>query len=108
MRIALISDIHSNLEALQACLRHTQKQGVDRYAVLGDLVGYGADPIAVVERIASLRDAGAIVLMGNHDEAIIADEGTLNSGARSGVMDAAAIVAGAYGISAWAAAPSTS
>lgn len=86
MRIALISDIHSNLEALQACLRHTQKQGVDRYAVLGDLVGYGADPIAVVERIASLRDAGAIVLMGNHDEAIIADEGTLNSGAREAVL----------------------
>lgn len=82
MRIALLSDIHSNLEALQACLRHIKKQGVDRYAVLGDLVGYGADPVAVVERIASLQQDGAIVLMGNHDEAVIGDDKALNPDAR--------------------------
>lgn len=82
MRIALLSDIHSNLEALQACLRHSKKQGVDRYAVLGDLVGYGANPAAVVERVAALQNDGAIVLMGNHDEAVIGDEKNLNPDAR--------------------------
>ncbi len=82
MRIALLSDIHSNLEALQACLRHSRKLGVDRYAVLGDLVGYGADPVAVVDRVSRLQQDGAIVLMGNHDEAIIADDKTLNPDAR--------------------------
>lgn len=82
MRIALLSDIHSNLEALQACLRHIKRQGVDRYAVLGDLVGYGADPAAVIESVASLQQGGAIVLMGNHDEAVIGDDKTLNPDAR--------------------------
>jgi len=82
MRIALLSDIHSNLQALQACLRHAKKQGVDRYAVLGDLVGYGGDPVAVVERVAKMRQDGAIVLMGNHDEAVIGDERILSESAR--------------------------
>ena len=41
MRIALFADLHSNLEALQACLRHAARHGVRRYAFLGDLVGYG-------------------------------------------------------------------
>lgn len=82
MRIALLSDIHSNLEAFLACLRHARKQGVDQFAILGDLVGYGADPLAVVERVMELQVGGATVLMGNHDEAVIADERTLASGAR--------------------------
>jgi diadenosine tetraphosphatase ApaH/serine/threonine PP2A family protein phosphatase len=82
MRVALLSDIHSNLEAFQACLRHVRKQGVDRYAILGDLVGYGADPVAVVERVAQLQSAGALVLMGNHDFAVCADDKALASGAR--------------------------
>ncbi len=86
MRIALLSDIHSNLEALQACLRHAKKQGVDRYAVLGDLVGYGADPVAVVERIAQMQQDGAVVLMGNHDEAVIGDEKALNESARESAL----------------------
>ena len=62
MRIALLSDIHSNFQALQACLRHAKKQGVDRFAVLGDLVGYGGDPVAVVERVEKMQQDGAIVL----------------------------------------------
>ena len=68
MKLALLSDIHANLQALEACLAHAQHLGADRFAVLGDVVGYGADPGAVVDRIRQLADAGAIVLKGNHDE----------------------------------------
>ena len=51
MRIALISDIHGNLEALAAVLTHAMRQRVDRIAVLGDIVGYGADPRACTEAV---------------------------------------------------------
>lgn len=67
MRIALFADVHSNLEALEACLRHASAQGADRHAFLGDLVGYGADPGAVVDTISALVERGAIAVRGNHD-----------------------------------------
>lgn len=67
MRLALMSDLHANLHALQACLAHARTQGVTQYAVLGDLVGYGADPAAVVDLVMGLVDEGALVLKGNHD-----------------------------------------
>ena len=51
MKLALFADIHSNLEAITACLAHAQALGADRYAFLGDLVGYGADPVAVLDLI---------------------------------------------------------
>jgi diadenosine tetraphosphatase ApaH/serine/threonine PP2A family protein phosphatase len=70
LRIALLSDIHGNLEALDACLKHAQQNGIERYAFLGDFVGYGADPQAVVDRVAEYASAGAIVVKGNHDEAV--------------------------------------
>lgn len=68
--IALLSDIHANLEALNACLRHAAETGASRYVFLGDLVGYGADPERVVEIVAGYAAAGAVVIKGNHDEAI--------------------------------------
>ncbi len=67
MRLALLSDIHSNVQALQACLAHARTQQIQRFVFLGDLVGYGADPVAVVERIQLLTEEGAVVLQGNHD-----------------------------------------
>ena len=70
MIIALLSDVHGNLEALKACLTHASERGVGRYAFLGDLVGYGADPQAVVDTVARYASAGAIVVKGNHDEAV--------------------------------------
>ncbi len=70
MTIALLSDIHSNLEALEACLRHARENGAKRYAFLGDLVGYGADPQAVLDLIADYSRGGSVVLKGNHDEAV--------------------------------------
>lgn len=79
MRIALLTDIHANLEALEACLTHAAAQGAERLVFLGDLVGYGADPVAVVARVRGLMaqggsqggNQGAIVLRGNHDDAAL-------------------------------------
>src|SRR3954451_6759193 len=68
--IALLADIHANLEAFEACLAHARGHGATRFALLGDLVGYGADPGPVVERAAALAADGAIVVKGNHDEAV--------------------------------------
>ena len=67
MRLALLSDIHGNIQALDACLAHARAQRAQRFAFLGDLVGYGADPGAVVDRVMLMTEEGAIVLKGNHD-----------------------------------------
>ena len=68
MKLALLSDIHANIQALDACLTHARAQGAGRFALLGDLVGYGADPVAVVEQVKVLVADGALVIKGNHDE----------------------------------------
>lgn len=67
MRIALLSDIHANIQALDACLAHARAQQAERFVFLGDMVGYGADPGAVVERIMRLTEEGAMAIQGNHD-----------------------------------------
>jgi diadenosine tetraphosphatase ApaH/serine/threonine PP2A family protein phosphatase len=67
MKLALLSDIHANLQALDACLVHAQTQGVQQFALLGDFVGYGGDPVAVVARIMKLAEQGAWLVKGNHD-----------------------------------------
>ena len=64
MRTAVLSDIHSNLEALDAVLAAADEAGCDRVVVLGDIVGYGADPDAVIARLA---DREAVAIAGNHD-----------------------------------------
>lgn len=71
MKIALLADVHGNLEALTACLDHARDAGADLHAFLGDLVGYGADPVAVVETIAARARRGAIVVRGNHEQTIL-------------------------------------
>ena len=53
---------------MQACLRHARESGAERFAFIGDLVGYGPDPKEVIEVIAGID--GAVVVKGNHDEAI--------------------------------------
>lgn len=68
MKLAMLSDIHANLQALSACLQHARQQGAERYALLGDHVGYGADPDAVMDIVMALHAEGAIVIKGNHDE----------------------------------------
>ena len=66
MRIALMTDIHGNREALSACLEHAERHGVDRFVFLGDYVGYGADPGWVAEAVMARVDAGAVAVLGNH------------------------------------------
>lgn len=68
MRYAVLSDIHANLEALTAVMDALATSRIDRYLCLGDVVGYGADPSACVER---LQRAEALIIGGNHDCACI-------------------------------------
>lgn len=70
MLIALFADIHANRQAFEACLAHAREQQVDRYAFLGDYVGYGADPEWVVEKVGEFVNQGAIAIVGNHDRAV--------------------------------------
>ena len=86
MKLALLSDIHADLQAFQACLAHAREQGAQRFALLGDMVGYGADPVAVVELAMRLAEAGAVVLQGNHDAMAVAPQ---QAGATLGASTAA-------------------
>ena len=65
-RVAIISDIHSNLEAFEAVLNHISHQSVDRILCLGDIVGYNADPASCV---ALCRENHVFCISGNHDRA---------------------------------------
>jgi diadenosine tetraphosphatase ApaH/serine/threonine PP2A family protein phosphatase len=78
MRTALLADIHANREALSACLAHAQASGAQRYAFLGDYVGYGADPGWAVDTVMAHVDAGAIAVLGNHDAAVLDPNERLN------------------------------
>src|SRR3989449_9984601 len=66
MRYLVLTDIHANLEALEACVADATARGYDRALVLGDLVGYGADPNAVIECIQRLNPLA--IVRGNHDK----------------------------------------
>ncbi len=72
MRIGLISDVHANLQALEAVLAALGEQRVEALWATGDTVGYGADPSDV---LALLRERGAVLLQGNHDRAVATGEG---------------------------------
>jgi diadenosine tetraphosphatase ApaH/serine/threonine PP2A family protein phosphatase len=67
LRYLVLSDIHANLEALEAVLTAAPDGAWDRLLVLGDLVGYGADPNGVIERVRALDPLA--VIRGNHDKA---------------------------------------
>lgn len=67
MRYAILSDIHGNLDALQAVLGELSGERVDRYVCLGDIVGYGPEP---AECLREIRRCAASVVAGNHDFAL--------------------------------------
>lgn len=67
MRYAIISDIHSNLEALQTALDYLSSAKIDKYINLGDVVGYGADPKDCLKIAAELSET---IICGNHDKAV--------------------------------------
>src|SRR5437660_10094991 len=66
--LAIISDIHSNLEALTAVLDDAEAHDVDEIVCLGDVVGYGPSPIEVVDLV---RERASACVRGNHDEALV-------------------------------------
>ncbi|MEZ5966560.1 MAG: metallophosphoesterase family protein [Planctomycetota bacterium] len=68
MRIGILGDIHSNLEALTAAVRAMRAEGVDHWVQVGDIVGYGPDPCACLDIV---RELEATVCMGNHDAAVV-------------------------------------
>jgi diadenosine tetraphosphatase ApaH/serine/threonine PP2A family protein phosphatase len=78
MRVALMTDIHGNREALTACLEHAERHHVDRYVFLGDYVGYGADPAWVADTVMARVDAGAVAVLGNHDSAVTNPDERMN------------------------------
>lgn len=83
MKLAIISDVHANLEALEATLQMISGQDVDRIVSLGDMVGYNANPS---ECVALIRESGALCIGGNHDRAaagVISTEGFGSSAARA-------------------------
>lgn len=68
MRVLVISDLHANLQATEAVLEDARAAGWDMALVLGDLVGYGADPEAVIDSVRALPNA--TVIRGNHDKVV--------------------------------------
>lgn len=85
MVYAIVSDIHANLEAFDAVREAIGRDSVDASVSLGDIVGYGADPVATIDGI---RDLGPVVsVAGNHDYGVagLTDIGSFNEHARRGV-----------------------
>jgi len=79
---AIISDVHGNLEALQAVLEDIDKQNVDSLYCLGDTVGYGPNPCECVKIV---RDRCSMVLLGNHDQGALFDPDGFNVGAEKAI-----------------------
>lgn len=79
MRLALISDLHANLEALETVLAHIDEQGIERIGCLGDVIGYGPDPEACIDLV---RERTDFCLLGNHDEALFTGGRDFNPHAR--------------------------
>jgi len=86
MRYAVVSDIHSNLDALEAVLEFLKGKDTEATLCCGDLVGYGAEPDACLERVAALPNLSAV--LGNHDLAVLGkmDLDWFNRNARDAVQ----------------------
>jgi len=79
VRIAILSDIHANLAALEAVMAHAEANKVERYISLGDVVGYGPDPVECVDIVAARCDWS---LLGNHDCAVLYEPTNFNEVAK--------------------------
>ena len=82
MKRAIISDIHSNLEALEAVLADIRQQGIGEVFCLGDLVGYGPNPRECIDLVMKCR----VCLLGNHDQGAMFDPEGFNSGAERAIF----------------------
>ena len=85
MKIAILSDIHANREAFEAVLSDCASRGADRFVILGDIVGYGPDPSWCVDKTMELAEAEAIVIQGNHDQAVGTPSPSMSSTARAAI-----------------------
>lgn len=83
MKRALISDIHSNLEGLEAVLADIQSQGVTEIVCLGDVIGYGPNPRECIDRIAEVCK---LTILGNHDQGALFDPEGFNAGAERAIF----------------------
>ncbi len=84
MRIGIISDIHSNLEALKTVLESAEMQNIDEYICLGDIVGYGANPNECIDMVKELTSR---IIAGNHDFGVcnLTDTSYFNDVARKAI-----------------------
>jgi predicted phosphodiesterase len=82
MKVALISDLHSNREALDAVFEDIEERGVEAVYCLGDVVGYGPEPEYCVDVV---RRRCKLCLLGNHDEALFRDASDFNPHARGAI-----------------------
>ncbi len=80
---ALISDIHGNLEALEAVLAEIAAQGISEVFCLGDIVGYGPNPRECVDRV---METCQVTILGNHDQAALFDPEGFNAGAERAIF----------------------
>lgn len=83
MRIAIVSDIHANLAAFEAVLRHAKSVGYDKMVCLGDVIGYGPDPVECIDLV---REHCEWSLLGNHDFAALYEPTNFNAAARDAVF----------------------
>ena len=85
MLLAIFADIHANRQAFSACLEAARAHGAEQMALLGDYVGYGADPEWSVDTVMELVGAGALAVGGNHDQAIGSHSYTMNAEAQAAI-----------------------
>jgi diadenosine tetraphosphatase ApaH/serine/threonine PP2A family protein phosphatase len=83
--LAIFADIHANRQAFAACLDVARARGAERMILLGDYVGYGADPEWALDMVMNLVDSGAIAVLGNHDEAVSTPTITFNAEAQAAI-----------------------
>ncbi|MEE9392066.1 MAG: metallophosphoesterase family protein [Planctomycetota bacterium] len=83
MQFAVISDLHSNLDALEAVFRDIDARGLKTVYCLGDIVGYGPDPVECVDLV---RERCAITIRGNHDDALFNGADRFNPFARDAIL----------------------
>ena len=81
-KIAVISDIHANMEALTAVLEDIRRQNINQIYCLGDVIGYGPNPVECLDTVFAICD---LVLLGNHEEAVLTGAFGFNPTAKEAV-----------------------
>jgi diadenosine tetraphosphatase ApaH/serine/threonine PP2A family protein phosphatase len=83
--LALFADVHANRQAFAACLEAARSRGAERFILLGDFVGYGADPEWALDTVMRLVGEGALAVRGNHDNAIGTSSESMNEVAQAAI-----------------------